>query len=174
MKHLMFAGVFLIAGCQSSEPAAPAPEAPVAAPAEPAQLAPAAPVAAAPAAAPTEPVAQVANVPTGGEPTEIVVAYRARITDRDRLSSKGVRLGDVGAILRQDRAWVHKFQDPDAGDERDTFFDKLENRKFLEREVRYDKDATVTERCQDSILKGNPLVQVTVFVTHIQISCLPG
>ena len=166
MKNLMFAGALLIAGCQSSEPAAPAPEAPVAAPAEPAQLAP--------AAAPAEPVAQVANVPTGGEPTEIVVAYRARITDRDRLSSKGVQLGDVGAILRQDRAWVHKFQDPDAGDERDAFFDKLENRKFLEREVRYDKDATVTERCRESILKGNPLVQVTVFVTHIQISCLPG
>ena len=49
-------------------------------------------------------------------------AYHAEIGPEDRRNSRGVALGDPGAILQQDRANVHRFGIRHGGDDVDGFF----------------------------------------------------
>lgn len=52
----------------------------------------------------------------------IIEAYYAELSQRDMFNSSGTRLTDLGAILQQDRANVHRFGKRDPGDELDPFF----------------------------------------------------
>lgn len=58
----------------------------------------------------------------------IVDAYYAELSRQDMFNSSGMRLGDLGAILQQDRANVHRFGRRDAGDEMDPYFDNRDLR----------------------------------------------
>jgi hypothetical protein len=49
-------------------------------------------------------------------------AYYAEIGREDMFNSSGVRLGDLGAILQQDRANYHRFGIRHFGDDPDPFF----------------------------------------------------
>lgn len=49
-------------------------------------------------------------------------AYYAQIGREDMFNSSGVRLGDLGAILQQDRANYHRFGIRHAGDDSDRVF----------------------------------------------------
>ena len=62
----------------------------------------------------------------------LVVNYLADIQEQDLYSSKGVKLSNVGQILRQDRANVHKFKLGSEMDTHDRIFGKSANRALLE------------------------------------------
>lgn len=51
-----------------------------------------------------------------------VGGYYAVISEQDMYNSRGVRLGDLGAVLQQDRANYHRFGRGQPGDEWDPFF----------------------------------------------------
>ncbi|MEM9237026.1 MAG: hypothetical protein AAGB14_09615 [Verrucomicrobiota bacterium] len=57
-----------------------------------------------------------------------ITEYGAMITAKDRVSSKGVKLGSVPAILAQDRANYHRFKKRDKQDANDGEFTTPEKR----------------------------------------------
>jgi len=57
--------------------------------------------------------------------------YSTTITNKDRYNSKGQRLKTVRAILRQDRANVHKYGKADPGDKSEAFFKTAANRNIF-------------------------------------------
>ena len=59
--------------------------------------------------------------------------YQARLSEQDHVSSRGVKLTTVAAILRQDRANYHKFNKRDFDDQHDPFFASAGNRGLLEK-----------------------------------------
>ena len=90
--------------------------------------------AAAPAAAPTQaaavPTATQAQAPAaatpgvneeGGGTESIVAVYKTYIGENDIYNSSGKKLGDIAAIIQQDRANYHKGEG-DLGDEGDPIF----------------------------------------------------
>ena len=62
----------------------------------------------------------------------LVTSYTARIGGQDLVNSNGVALVSVAAIIRQDRANVHRFGLRDADDETDPYFADADNRAALE------------------------------------------
>lgn len=65
----------------------------------------------------------------------------------------------VAAILRQDRANVHRFDVRDPEDKLDAFFGDQRNRATLERMI---ERGRVPPRAARAIIDGTPLVRVTV------------
>jgi hypothetical protein len=72
--------------------------------------------------------ALAALVTTSASAQTVIEAYYAELSQRDMFNSSGVRLTDLGAILQQDRANVHRFGKRDPGDELDPFFANRELR----------------------------------------------
>jgi len=62
----------------------------------------------------------------------LVTQYVARIGAQDLVNSNGVPLTTAAAIIRQDRANVHRFGRADAEDEGDPYFGDASNRAALE------------------------------------------
>jgi len=85
-------------------------------------------------------------------------SYRARLSARDHLNSKGIQLTSVIEVLRQDRANVHRYGQSDTDDQVDAFFGQSAARDAME---------NMTLSCADSnwqqrILQGTPLIEVVV------------
>lgn len=91
---------------------------------------------------------------------EIIESYTAFIGPDDLYNSRGQRLRDAAAIIRQDRANVHVYGIIDPEDEFDSFFDDRENRATLERWVRFGRMDPGVERL---ILRGGAVVHVQIY-----------
>jgi hypothetical protein len=89
---------------------------------------------------------------------EVVVVYQARIGPQDHVTSTGERLSSVAAILRQDQ--------PDSQDEGDSVFTTQEQRGRFERLV---SRGIVRPAVRAAIIHANPLVQVTVYATRVDV-----
>lgn len=90
----------------------------------------------------------------------VVAEYTARIGPDDHFNSNGDRLDTVAAILRQDRANMHRFDLADEEDESDGHFVDAETRALFEWLVARGLVRVDTRR---AIINGNPLVRVTVY-----------
>lgn len=99
----------------------------------------------------------------------IVTEYTARIGPNDHFNSRGDRLDTVAAILRQDRANMHRFDLADEEDESDDYFVDAETRGLFEWLVSRGLARTDTRR---AIINGNPLVRVTVFERRADVEIL--
>lgn len=81
-------------------------------------------------------------------------AYYAQIGREDMFNSSGVRLGDLGAILQQDRANYHRFGIRHAGDDSDPFFaDRAARSQIPQLYARGPREALI-ERI---VMQGNTL-----------------
>ena len=87
------------------------------------------------------------------------VTYRARLSEKDHVSSTGAALTTVVDVLRQDRANFHRSLHTDEEDGMDARFATKEAREEL-------STMTITveggEEAQRQVLKGTPLVEVRI------------
>ncbi len=101
---------------------------------------------------------------------ESIDSYTAQIGEKDHFNSKGVRLKSVADILRQDRANYHEYNLQDAGDEPsglESFFASKANREKLPSML---KRGSITKATEKAILNGTPIISVTVYPKHIEVS----
>ena len=92
--------------------------------------------------------------------------YTARIGPQDRVNSNGDRLDTVAAILRQDRANYHRFDQADAEDEGDPVFTTPYERGRFERLI---ARGVLTRDARRAILAGTPLVHVRIYPTRVHV-----
>lgn len=90
----------------------------------------------------------------------LIESYVAFLSNSDHFNSKGQRLTDAAAIIRQDRANFHKLGHRDAGDEADSYFSKASNRELLERLI---NRGTSTRSAINAIVNGTPYVIVNIY-----------
>lgn len=82
--------------------------------------------------------------------------YRTQISDDDKLSSRGSVLGAAGAIVRQERAWVHRLGQRDPDDQSDSLFGERDARDWLPSKAEEGMDAQ-TKR---AIVNREPFIEV--------------
>lgn len=99
----------------------------------------------------------------------VVAEYTARIGPDDHANSSGDRLTTVAAILRQDRANMHRFDLSDEEDESDDYFIDPQTRGLFEWLVSRGLVRADTHR---AIINGNPLVRVTVYQRRADVEIL--
>lgn len=99
----------------------------------------------------------------------LIAEYTTRIGPDDHFNSNGDRLETVPAILRQDRANMHRFDLADEEDESDTYFVDAETRGLFEWLISRGLARPDTRR---AIINGNPLVRVTVFERRADVEIL--
>ncbi len=87
--------------------------------------------------------------------------YMAKISKNDMKSSAGVPLKDPAEIIRQDRANVHKFGNPD-GDDKDTFFTTAEHRALIPEML---KNGFFTKPISDMLLHNREIV-LRIWIRH--------
>ena len=87
-------------------------------------------------------------------------SYVAVLSERDHFSSKGERLTNAAAIIRQDRANFHTLGKRDAGDQSDRFFADANNREALEQLLKRGSSNPAILR---TIVNGTPTVIVKIF-----------
>ena len=87
-------------------------------------------------------------------------SYRAYISRDDVVNSNGVRLRDVGAILRQDRANVHRYGIRQRGDEVDPYFGEPFLREMLQKAV---NDSAIPGYIEEAIIYGNAMLTVRLY-----------
>jgi hypothetical protein len=102
------------------------------------------------------------SLPALSHADELIETYTAFLSERDHFSSKGERLRDAAAIIRQDRANFHKYGKRDIGDESDNFFASARNREILERFL---KRGRSTAAALNAIINGTPYITVRIYVT---------
>jgi hypothetical protein len=95
--------------------------------------------------------------------------YVARIGPQDHFNSRGVRLDNAAAIIRQDRANLYRFGKADPEDEPDSFFDLQENRALMEQMLRAGNSAP---GAQSAIVNSTPLIQVLIFEDFVEVTVL--
>jgi len=93
--------------------------------------------------------------------------YTARLSARDHFNSNGERLRTVAAIIRQDRANVHRFGRADVEDQLDSFFANAANRAALERLIAHGR---VSQAVQQIIVDKEPLVHVDIYAGYVVIT----
>lgn len=91
---------------------------------------------------------------------ELKEQYVAVLSENDHFNSKGARLKDAAAIIRQDRANYHKYGIRDRGDTGDSFFSDAGNRELLERML---NRGSSSRGAINSIVSGTPVVLVQIF-----------
>lgn len=96
-------------------------------------------------------------------------SYTARLSKADHYNSRGQRLDNVAAIIRQDRANVYVFVARDLEDEEDSFFESKANRAKLERML---NRGTTTRSAKQAILYGTPLIQVEIYPDFVNVTVL--
>jgi hypothetical protein len=87
-----------------------------------------------------------------------ITYYGAKISAKDRVSSEGVALTTVPAMLQQDRANYYKFKQRDPQDQADNFFTTVEKRLLFQK-ARIKIDPQLAKK----LLNGNVQL-VTVWV----------
>ncbi|MEQ8658734.1 MAG: hypothetical protein RIC24_15645 [Hyphomicrobiales bacterium] len=99
----------------------------------------------------------------------VLTEYTTRISAQDKVNSRGDRLETAAAILRQDRANFHLFDQPDAEDEGDDVFHDRHERGRFERLM---SRGVVRPDTARAIINGTPLVRVTVYATRMDVEIL--
>lgn len=92
--------------------------------------------------------------------------YVARLSAADHYNSNGERLRSAAAIIRQDRANLHRYGVRDPEDETDRFFASAENRARLERLL---ADGFLDRATGRIIVEDTPLVRVEVWRNRIEV-----
>lgn len=97
--------------------------------------------------------------------------YYALLSTQDTYNSRGTPLGDVCAIVQQDRANVHKFGRIDSGDQIDPFFTTPDRRAMIQGRCDYNPSYHTVDRIRSQLIG---FVRVVVFgsggfVTRLQI-----
>jgi hypothetical protein len=90
----------------------------------------------------------------------LIESYTTLLSEQDHFSSRGERLQNAAAIIRQDRANYHKFGRRDPGDQHDAFFASATNREALEDLI---NAGTSEPSAIGSIVNGTPMVRVSIF-----------
>jgi len=90
----------------------------------------------------------------------LIESYITQLSEQDHFSSRGERLKNAAAIIRQDRANFHKFDRRDPGDQHDDFFASAANREALEAMI---NEGTSEPSAIRSIVNGTPTVRVSIF-----------
>lgn len=99
----------------------------------------------------------------------VLAEYTARISEQDHFTSAGDRLDTAPAILRQDRANFHRFDQADAEDEGDAIFHDRHERGRFERLM---SRGIVRPDTARAIINGTPLVRVTVYATRMNVEVI--
>jgi len=99
----------------------------------------------------------------------VLTEYTTRIGPQDKVNSVGDRLETAAAILRQDRANYHRFDQADAEDEGDDVFDDRRERGRFERLM---SRGVVRPDTARAIINGTPLVRVTVYATRMDVEII--
>jgi hypothetical protein len=99
----------------------------------------------------------------------VLTEYTTRIGPQDKVNSVGDRLETAAAILRQDRANYHRFDQADAEDEGDDVFDDRHERGRFERLM---SRGVVRPDTARAIINGTPLVRVTVYATRMDVEVI--
>ncbi|WP_375568359.1 hypothetical protein ABWH92_11190 [Ahrensia marina] len=99
----------------------------------------------------------------------VLTEYTTRIGPQDKVNSLGDRLETAAAILRQDRANYHRFDQADAEDEGDDVFDDRRERGRFERLM---SRGVVQPDTARAIINGTPLVRVTVYATRMDVEII--
>ena len=123
-----------------------------------------APEAAADPAAAEHAAAAAAPAAAPAAPAEF--SYTARLGELDHVSTRGSTLATVGAVIRQDRARVHKYRQLDEGDSKDERYGDPKAREALEKLV---NAANLPADVMGQILNSTPLVKVTVTETAAKV-----
>lgn len=97
---------------------------------------------------------------------ELLDRYVARLSAADHYNSKGVRLDNPAAIIRQDRANFHKYGKRDPEDQSDRYFATAKNRQWLENMLRGSRPPAGV---RNEIVNGTPLVEVIVYDDAVQV-----
>ncbi len=92
------------------------------------------------------------------DPVGCSEVYRARLSTRDHVNSKGKPLDAALAVVRQDRANVHKFGKADQDDTLDSTFSSRKMRSWLNS----DADVKFAPGAEQAILTRTPYVEVTI------------
>ncbi len=99
-------------------------------------------------------------------------SYTAYISNQNKYNSKGqslasgVNQASAAAILRQNRADIYKFGLGSFGDTSDCYFGNVKNRGRIPALLNNGNISKATIR---QIVNGNPLLQVDVYSTHIDV-----
>jgi hypothetical protein len=102
-------------------------------------------------------------------PWETEEVYRTWLSAQDHSSSKGAPISKAVVILRQDRANVHKFGKPDAGDTKDSWFGNKSMRADL---VNGRLQVFFDEGAEEIIENWTPYVQVVLSEPTVSVSIL--
>jgi hypothetical protein len=97
-------------------------------------------------------------------------SYVARISDRDHHASDGYELSTAAQMVRQDRAYWHKFGSGDRDDEGDRWFRTNAQRERLQ--AMLEQSGAMSQRTRSAIVNGEPLVQVDVYRNSVRVSIL--
>lgn len=100
---------------------------------------------------------------------DLVETYIARLSAQDHFNSQGERLTSAAAIIRQDRANFHKFNNKDSEDTYDTVFSDVDSRATLEHLLEQGRS---TRGVLDTIVNGTPLIQVDVYWNSVDVTIL--
>lgn len=98
--------------------------------------------------------------------SELLETYFARLGPADHFNSRGERLRDIAAIIRQDRANFHAFGIRDEDDQGDRFFADKANRGRLEQMLR---NGRVSPAARHAILNETPIIYVEVYDDWIEV-----
>ncbi len=90
----------------------------------------------------------------------LIATYQARLSINDHFNSKGIRLSDAFAIIRQDRANFFTFGIRDCEDEFDIYFNSRSNREVLQTLV---QRAGLSQSLRRIIANETPLIQVSIY-----------
>jgi hypothetical protein len=97
-------------------------------------------------------------------------SYVARISDRDHHASDGYELGSAAQMVRQDRAYWHKFGRGDRGDEGDPWFRTNAQRERLQ--AMLERRGAIGTAANRAIINGEPLIQVDVYRNSVIVTIL--
>lgn len=92
--------------------------------------------------------------------SNVITEYTARLSHKDHYNSSGAFLSHAPAIIQQDRANYHRFNNPDPEDEPDAFFTTLERRSLI---TTNPNAMNIPSHIADRIIHGTPLVRVKKF-----------
>lgn len=97
---------------------------------------------------------------------DLITQYNTYISDNDIENSDGERLASVEEILRQDRANVYRFGNPDQDpteDGSDDFFASQKRRAMID--AMYQNGSGVEGALKKAILRGDASITVSVYRT---------
>lgn len=95
--------------------------------------------------------------------------YFARLSEIDHFNGHGVRLASARGVVRQDRANFHMIGGPDIDDGHDLTFHNGKARGWLEDVL---DEQRMADGIRKAIMKGTPLVQVTIWPDFADVQIL--